>query len=225
MNYMKSILLIGYKGYVAKNIFDQFSNSFNFYFWGRENSYDELITLINQSDYVVHTASKQKLSVSEESFEENYTLTDFIVRNIGSKKLFYFSSIHSSTNSLFGITKKREEDLVITKLKNYQIFILPHTFGKFGRPDYNSVFNTFLINYVKESTVNVDLKKKKFNVFPIDNLYKYFNFDDGAFITRDFKTYSKTLIAFLTDIELCFNFNTCYYKSIQNSISYYEKQL
>ena len=219
---MKTILLIGHNGYVAKNIYEYFSNDYNFINFGREHNKSELDFALDSADYIVHTASKQKLFFPGDNFEDNINLTKYITDRCSSKKLIFCSSIHSKLDSPFGRVKRLEEDYIKSNSKNYQILVIPHTFGKYGLPNYNNFFNTLLYNFTNRNKISFDINDHFFNLLPISTLGNYISFDDSKTTTFDFYTHRKSIIEFLYDISNSFNRDCDYYRYIQDCLRHYK---
>lgn len=218
---MKNLLLIGGNGYVGRNLSSIYKHKYRINIFSKSNTLCDLKSYIKLSDYVIHLASRQKSNSELDCFEDNFELTKFIVDNVGTKKLIFFSSVHSSLNTPFGICKKKEEDYIKEKCLNYQILILPHTFGKYGKPNYNSFFNTMLYSYSNSKSINLNLKKQLFDVLPIIQIADYIEFEDGCSVIKTFNTKKITLIDFLYDIQCCKNINEPYYISIRECLDYY----
>ena len=192
-------LLIGPNGYVSRNIVSLYKNA-RFSGFTRNMSIDSLSPLIDEAGCIFHTASKQKLENINDDFESNFDLTKYIVDHCNDKRLIYFSSIHANSDSDFGKVKKREEEYIQRNCSNYQILQLPHTFGLFGRPNYNSVFNTFIYLISNGLDITVNTTNKIFNLFPISNLNSYIDFSHGRSFVDNFETIPKTLVDFVHDV-------------------------
>lgn len=192
-------LLIGPNGYVSRNIVNLYKN-IQFSGYLKNMPTHKLLSLMSETDCIIHTASKQKLDNTEDNFESNFKLTKYIVDNCNDKRIIYFSSIHANYNTEFGMVKKREEEYIRSNSSNYQILQLPHTFGLFGKPNYNSVFNTFIYSISNQLDISVSTSNKIFNLLPISTLNHYIDFSHSRSFIDDFETIPKTLIGFVNDV-------------------------
>lgn len=218
-------LLIGPNGYVSRNIVNLYQD-IQFSGFTKNMKIDSLISLVKENDCIIHTASKQRLNHPGDDFESNFILTKYIVDNCNYKRLIYISSIHANLDSDFGRVKKREEDYIKSNSNNYQILRLPHTFGLFGKPNYNSVFNTFIYAISNELDININTSDKVFNLLPISTINNYIDFTDKCSLVDDFKTVPKTLIHFVNDVyDVKYNnspINCSYKKNILSALNYYK---
>lgn len=218
-------LLTGPNGYVSRNIVSLYKNA-RFSGFTRNMSIDSLSSLIDTADCIFHTASKQKLENINDDFESNFDLTKYIVDHCNDKRLIYFSSIHANSDSDFGKVKKREEEYIQRNCSSYQILQLPHTFGLFGRPNYNSVFNTFIYLISNGLDITVNTTNKIFNLFPISTLNSYIDFSHGCSFVDDFETIPKTLVDFVHDVYDVKHSNlvldTAYETHILSALNYYK---
>ena len=218
-------LLTGPNGYVSRNIVNQYKHA-RFSGFTRNMSIESLLPLIDATDCIFHTASKQKLESINDDFESNFDLTKYIVDHCNEKRLIYFSSIHANSDSDFGKVKKREEEYIQRNCSSYQILQLPHTFGLFGRPNYNSVFNTFVYLISNGLDITVNTSDKIFNLFPISTLNSYIDFSHGRSLVDNFETIPKTLLDFVRDVYDVKHSNvgliTSYKKHILSALKYYK---
>ena len=89
--------------------------------------------------------------------------------------LVFSSSIHTSKKNLYGISKLNTEKIILKTLKNTNanqiIFRLPNLFGKWAKPNYNSVVATFSNNIFRRKK-NLINNNKKINLLFIDDAVK-----------------------------------------------------
>ena len=90
--------------------------------------------------------------------------------------MVYTSTIKVFENSHYGQTKKDCEKLLIKSCKKYKIPLailrLPNLFGKWTRPNYNSVVATFSYNISRN--IDVNSNNKIIRLYYIDDLVKFF---------------------------------------------------
>ena len=116
-------------------------------------------------------------------FEEiNVGLTDkiaeFLLKENRSVKFVFSSSIQAENNTHYGKSKLEAEN----KLKkafnksNIELFIfrLTNVFGKWAKPNYNSVVATFCHNLTRDIPIEINDPDKTLNLVYIDDLIKEF---------------------------------------------------
>ncbi|MGB4614263.1 MAG: NAD-dependent epimerase/dehydratase family protein, partial [Erysipelotrichaceae bacterium] len=98
----------------------------------------------------------------EEFYDGNTNLTYKLIeilkedgRNI---PLLLSSSIQAKRDNDYGKSKKQAEDLVFEYGKNADVFVyrLENAFGKWGRPNYNSVIATFCYNIANDLDIQIN---------------------------------------------------------------------
>ena len=90
------------------------------------------------------------------------------------KKIFFSSTIQVKKNNKYGKSKKICEKILnnfSTKNKSKVIILrLPNLFGKWSKPNYNSVVSTFCYNASRNKTLNIIDPNYKLNLLYIDDL-------------------------------------------------------
>jgi UDP-2-acetamido-2,6-beta-L-arabino-hexul-4-ose reductase len=189
------IAIIGHKGYIGQNIKFALNSidSSKLYLIDRGTSLGEAKFMLSNSDVVIHCAGVQRPSKDcVESFLCNFNLTKFVVDNTGaSGKIYFVSSIHYLSDTPFGVVRRMEEDYINRNASNSAIFHLPHTFGPFGKPNYNNVFNTFMYNIANSLPIVINDTKRQFDLVSsmefylwsskLPSSYKSFQVDFGGF--------------------------------------------
>ena len=99
-------------------------------------------------------------------------------RNRNSKrtiKLIFTSSIHAVSDTEYGKSKLKAEKIIKSYSSNKfltNIFRLPGIFGKWSKPNYNSVVATFCHNIARNLPITVDNPKNIIKLVYIDDLLK-----------------------------------------------------
>lgn len=139
------MLVIGASGYIGRNLALAKSPASVL---GSSSTEDEFVSDVESADVVVHLAARQR--GHDAAISANLDLTRRVVDLMESspgppKRLVFASSIHAGSNSVFGKTKLSEEEYIRSHLSrcSYAIIRIPHTYGPFAKPHYNSVFATF----------------------------------------------------------------------------------
>ena len=116
-------------------------------------SEDKLISFAKNLDVIVHLADINIYSKSVDILKENMNITERVTKAVkGSSKpphIIFASSIHTVLNPNTPYSKSKIECAKYLKKwcknnnSNFTNLIIPHVFGEFGKPFYNSVISTF----------------------------------------------------------------------------------
>ena len=134
----------------------------------RSQSLDILQELIYKADFIIHLAGVNR-SVDEAQFDHiNNDLSKYIcnviakfIKETKSKKPILFTSSTQATNSTaYGISKLNAEKhfIKLHEETNNSVYIirLPNIFGKWCKPNYNSVVATFCSNIANDLPIKVN---------------------------------------------------------------------
>lgn len=99
------------------------------------------------------------------------------------------SSIQAELNNAYGISKKQAEESLIqyskkNSAKTY-IFRLPNVFGKWCRPNYNSVVATFCNNIANNLEITINDENKELELLYVDDVVKEFIFTMEAHVEEN----------------------------------------
>ena len=161
-----SILITGSNGFIGKNLVSRLEElgSFSIETFTRENSIDDLFQLVKKVDFIVHLAGVNRPNDNSEFNSVNRELTEIICDAIYSAKkntpLLFISSIQAEYQNPYGKSKLAAE-LLVKKLadevgNSVFIYRLPGVFGKWCKPNYNSVVATFCHNISHDLPIEVD---------------------------------------------------------------------
>lgn len=179
------ILITGSNSFIARNLIHSLKHfkDIEIFKFSKSTSIKKLYSYLLISDFLIHCAAvsrpKNKLDYMKVNFGLTEVIGNFILKNNLSLKIIFLSSIKVSNNSLYGKSKKKSEDflkMVYTKNKN-KIYILrlPNVFGKWGKPNYNSVVATFCYLVSRKKKLTLKNKNKSFPLLYIDDLIKVFH--------------------------------------------------
>tara|TARA_A100001015_G_scaffold315508_1_gene427487 strand:+ start:6558 stop:7673 length:1116 start_codon:yes stop_codon:yes gene_type:complete len=176
-----NIAVIGSNGFISKNLIVKlrFSNNKIFKI-NRSTSKKKLEKILLESDIIYHLAGVNRPKVSQNFENENVGLTkkicNFLLKKTFKKEktIIFSSSTQIFKKSSYGISKKKCEKLLINLKKknkiNVVILRLPNIFGKWCKPNYNSVVSTFCYNISRKKKVNLFNEHSKINLLYIDDL-------------------------------------------------------
>jgi len=138
--------------------------------------------LLKNTDFIMHLAGENRPKDNKEFIRNNINLTHKICKCVSQSKkkipIAFASSIQAEHENLYGQSKKRAEDILKSySLKNKSevyIYRLPGVFGKWCKPNYNSVVATFCYNSVNGFSLNIHNPDKKVQLIYIDDLINNF---------------------------------------------------
>lgn len=179
-----NILITGANGFIGKNIVAELSKNsqFNLFKYDFNKTKEDLLNYIRQADFIIHLAGINRPKDSIEFFEVNKGLTEEIIDIMKNSNknipLLITSSIQADRDNDYGKSKKAAEDAVFawaieTKNKCY-VFRLPNVFGKWCRPNYNSVVATFMNNIAIGEPIQINDKNYELTLVYIDDIVNEF---------------------------------------------------
>lgn len=160
------ILVTGSKGFVGKNLCTSLYNIKNgkdktrdlivdeIFEYDRNNTIDELKKYCAECDFVVNLAGVNRPEKTNEFYDGNSSFVDQLCSFLETKNnkcpILISSSIQVEKDNDYGKSKKAGEDyLRLFSEKNgnkIYIYRFPNLFGKWCRPNYNSVVATWCYN-------------------------------------------------------------------------------
>ena len=156
------ILVTGSNGFIGKNLCETLNVKGYEVIPFDKDTTKSLEECVKESDFVIHLAGINRPINAEEFYDGNTNLTYKLIeilkedgRNI---PLLLSSSIQAKRDNDYGKSKKQAEDLVFEYGKNADVFVyrLENAFGKWGRPNYNSVIATFCYNIANDLDIQIN---------------------------------------------------------------------
>ena len=172
------ILLTGADGFVAKNLNVRLQEmkDFEVVHFTRKNSPQELFEIVKNIDFVFHLAGVNRPTDEIEFRIGNVDLTKTLVEAIKASgkriPIVFTSSIQAVKDNPYGRSKLEAEELLksIRELVPVYIFRLPNVFGKWCKPNYNSVVATFSYNIVNNIPITVNDANASINLIYVDDV-------------------------------------------------------
>ena len=115
--------------------------------------------------------------VSEDCITENNSVNKMTVKENNNKSpIMISSSIQAELDNDYGKSKKAGEDLILkygkdNKVKTF-VYRFPNVFGKWCRPNYNSVIATWCYNISHDLEIQVNDPAKELTLVYIDDVCK-----------------------------------------------------
>ena len=185
------VLVTGAYGFVGKNLCATLKNIAD----GKDKSYNIdsditvfqydlgtdkalLDTYCKECDFVFHLAGVNRPETEEEFMEGNFgfssTLLDTLKKYNNTCPIMISSSIQAELDNPYGRSKKAGEDLMFAYGEEtgakVMVYRLPNLFGKWSRPNYNSVIATFCHNIARDMPITVNNRDVNMTLVYIDDL-------------------------------------------------------
>ena len=175
-----NILVTGYNGFLGKNLCLHLHSLVNckLILANKENFEEVLDKNASKIDYVFHLAGENR-SIEGQNFINNNVLnTKYLTKKLQSKKnncpIVFTSSSQIINNSVYGKTKKEAEKILInhSKTNGSQVFILrlPNIFGKYARPQHNSIVASIIYNLINHKKIEIWDGDKDLDLLYIDDV-------------------------------------------------------
>ena len=148
----------------------------------RDDSLAALPGLVAQCDFVFHLAGVNRPQDPSEFETGNTDLTRSVceaVQASGRKiPVLYSSSIQAERDNPYGNSKRRAEEALLDLATGYDsvvhLFRLPNVFGKWARPNYNSVVATFCSNIAHDLSIEIDDPQARLTLVYVDDVIASF---------------------------------------------------
>jgi len=153
------ILLTGSKGFIGKHLsFWLIRQGFEVLGIDLDNS-NELPLLLNQANFIIHLAGVNRPKRSGEFYEGNYDLTKKIVgllkENNKNTPLIFASSTQAVLDNDYGKSKRLAEQYLFESGFPVYVYRLANVFGKWGKPNHNSVCATYCYNITHNLPIQI----------------------------------------------------------------------
>ncbi|MCM3693197.1 capsular polysaccharide biosynthesis protein CapF [Neobacillus niacini] len=178
------ILVTGAKGFVGKNLIAELRNKgFDEIFeFTKEMDLSLLDGYTKVCDFVFHLAGVNRPKDENEFMEGNFSFTSILLESLmkhGNKApVLITSSIQAELDNAYGRSKKAGEELLFsynreTDTKVY-VYRLPNIFGKWSKPNYNTVVATYCHNIARGLDIQINNPEANLNLCYIDDLLEEF---------------------------------------------------
>ncbi len=174
------ILLTGSDGFVGKNLIIALKErtEYKIIKFNRESKLNELKSDIKNIDLIIHLAGENRPSDSSMFQKTNVNLTEKICKIIKDSKknipVIFSSSTQAVEKNPYGLSKLEAENVFSNFSKNNNITVLAirfcGIFGKWSKPNYNSVISTFCYNVANNLPIQIDESNKILKLSYIDDV-------------------------------------------------------
>lgn len=201
------ILITGSQGFIAKNLIEHLKRDENIelYLYSKRDSVTILEAYVKEADFIFHLAGVNRPQNVSEFYEGNSHLTksivDILLKEGKTTPIVLSSSTQSSLDNDYGKSKLEAENILLEYQKKSKadvyIYQLPNVFGKWSKPNYNSVISTWCHNIANDLEIQVNNKYAELNLVYVDDVVESFvqilkNRSDDKYVLIDV-IYKKTL--------------------------------
>jgi UDP-2-acetamido-2,6-beta-L-arabino-hexul-4-ose reductase len=194
------VLITGANGFIGQNLRLHLLNrkDIEIVFFTRAQESAQLPELLKTIDFVFHLAGSNRPVDPAEFLTGNVLLTQELcnavakvaVENGKKIPIIFTSSTQFNNNNAYGDSKRSAEKILFQLRKKYQIPVhvirLPNVFGKWCKPNYNSVVATFCHNVAHDIPIRIKDPYVLLTLVYVDDVVKRFiEIMDGAILDLD----------------------------------------
>jgi len=176
-----NILITGSSGFIGKNLkYHLIQNTdYSIHEYNRGDSIECLKKKIDICNIIFHLAGENRpdddFNFEKNNFELAKEISAYITNLKNQKHLIFSSTTQVELDNPYGISKLKAENEFLSIIKEnsnhrISIFRLPGVFGKWCKPNYNSVVATFCFNMANNIPINITEPNKKIELLYIDDL-------------------------------------------------------
>lgn len=184
------ILVTGAKGFAGKNLCENLKNIRDgkdktkkivvdeVFEYDIDTPKEKLSEYCKNADFVFHLAGVNRPKDEKEFMDGNFGFTSELLENLKKNEnkapIMISSSIQAALDNPYGKSKKAGEDLIFrygveNNVKTF-VYRFPNLFGKWCRPNYNSVIATFCYNIAHDIPIQINDPEHKLTLCYIDDV-------------------------------------------------------
>jgi UDP-2-acetamido-2,6-beta-L-arabino-hexul-4-ose reductase len=187
------ILITGAKGFIGKNLIAELENirdgkrnnlpssfpkTIEIYPYDVDTDPQCLEDYCAKADFIFHLAGVNRPQHVSEYMEGNFGFTSLLLNTLkkynNRAPIVLSSSIQAELDNPYGLSKKAGEELLFSYAREMNssvlIYRFPNVFGKWCRPNYNSVVATFCHNIARNLPIQINDPKARLNLVYIDDV-------------------------------------------------------
>lgn len=178
------VLVTGANGFIGRNLLLRFQeqSGIDVVPFTREDSIEDLPELLEGVDWVFHLAGINRPQNPAEFVTGNFELTEQLcvqIKACGREvPVVYTSSVQAERDNDYGRSKRAAEEALLALWQDsgnpLHIYRLPNVFGKWARPNYNSVVATFCHNVARDLPIQINDPSAVIRLVYIDDVVDRF---------------------------------------------------
>jgi UDP-2-acetamido-2,6-beta-L-arabino-hexul-4-ose reductase len=180
------ILITGSNGFVGKNLIADLNNQGYTDIYEFDIDTDTDPSLLDQytkeCEFVFHLAGVNRPKDEKEFMEGNFGFTSELLSSLkkhnNKAPILITSSIQANLDNPYGKSKKAGEDLLFDYSKEtgaeVYVYRLVNLFGKWSKPNYNTVVATFCYNVARNIEIQISNPDADLNLCYIDDVLEEF---------------------------------------------------
>jgi UDP-2-acetamido-2,6-beta-L-arabino-hexul-4-ose reductase len=177
------VLVTGANGFIGKNLtVHLYEQGVEVVKFTRGSNPADLFNLLDGVDFIFHLAGVNRTKDVIDFVEGNASLTLMLCDSIRAYgraiPVIYSSSIQAELDNPYGASKLAAENALISLEKDtgspVYLYRLSNVFGKWSKPNYNSVVATFCYNIANDLPIQVNDPSVLVNLVYIDDVIKSF---------------------------------------------------
>lgn len=178
------ILLTGAGGFIGRNFLQRarLEDDIEVLAYHHHEGEDKLRERVRSCEAVVHLAGVNRPPTERGFLEGNVEFTNKLVTILQDEKktcpIIFSSSKQAEFDNTYGCSKRQAEESLIRYAETCQvqlyIYRLPNVFGKWARPDYNSVVATFCYHLARHEPIHINAENRMLELVYIDDVVSEF---------------------------------------------------
>lgn len=193
----KVIVVTGAEGFLGRNLIEhfRFKPEFDVRKVKRDTTVQELSEILRGCDAVIHFAGVNRPLETSEFEVANVQFTERLIEileNCSAPPVFFASSTQAALDNPYGRSKRHAERLITSYGHRNGVAVriarLPNIFGKWSRPNYNSVVATFAYNIARGLPIEIDSPDHVLELAYVDDVVEaIINDVSSRFVDPSFK--------------------------------------
>lgn len=178
------VLVTGSNGFIGKNLLERLGRleGVEYVTFSRDDAVDSLGEKMTDTDFIFHLAGVNRPEYVDEFYEGNRDLTQKVVdAAVASGRdipILITSSTQVERDNDYGRSKRDSEaaleKYVVDSGAAVYIYRLSNVFGKWSRPNYNTVIATWCFNVTRDLPIEVNDESVELNLVYIDDVVDQF---------------------------------------------------